>query len=106
MRRFFALLALVLLTLGVGLAGESEAASLRADDCCPSSDEGADDDGDCCDVDQGLCCAGATCFAVSASPATPPFVAPPAALPTRRGGVLRALRGQLRGPPPTPPPIG
>lgn len=77
-------------------------AAVEACDCCPDKTPG--DGEDCCDVDNGACCAtGASVTLTSTTTCTPQ-----AQLPMLEGRAMRPVHlvmPRANGPPPTPPPI-
>lgn len=105
-RALLALLLACLLTAGAEhhVTDALSDAVASADDCCPDRVVEPEGDGDCCDIDLGLCCATGSAGVISVAAVGLPerasvdidaWVPPPAALQTR-----------ATGPPPTPPPIG
>lgn len=106
-------LAILLLSLLFALDGEASglvtglaevvAAQPARADCCPDAPGETEDQGDCCDVDFGRCCAtGVAALVPSASAA---HGQRPASALDHTPIAPQRLHPQPTGPPPTPPPI-
>lgn len=87
-----------------GIEATQDKGDDAADDCCPPRPAGHDQDGDCCDVDFGQCCA-ASASALPSTSAGTAHPRPPA-LELRPSFPSQPLFDRATGPPPTPPPIG
>lgn len=106
-------LAILLLSLLFALGGEASArvtglaeggaAQPAKADCCPDAPVESDEEGDCCDVDFGRCCATGVAALVPSAGAGHGWR--PASSLDHAPIVPRRLLPQPTGPPPTPPPI-